>query len=936
MGQFYLITTLKILSHTLVTMDLLDLTTLKATPAHWQDVRLQWFHMGSITQACNFAGDEEDPHHISNNLSLRATREFLLKHCESKIIDGQEYRALPVVGIPDPSHGRFKAHVKGFGPVLTEEGSIKPNKQGEYAPLHAAVMKSKIRGHIFHHLYEDVDMKTCQLSIMTQTYKAHGLPVHALSPILDGMLDGTLQIKGSRNEAKKLLNRLCNFGACDPSDPDVSTLWKKFSQQNLSNREHLLKIAPYDQVLAESIPRVRGRKGKDARRTAMSYIYFDSERRMTSAHVLLLEALGNEVGGTIHDGFLVRKDVGPPVTNEVLDQLQRDAKKVAGFDVRLVKKPMEPWDKLLQLPADYLLPIEELYPATDFHAGAAVVSAIALGTHSAVAQLVVATAEGRWVYSDKTWYVCDVQTGLWSIDSEALRLKRFISTHVHDEVMCVVQAFLKEEKQAAEAAEAAEDDDDEDSRSMRARKLAMRLMDQTFKRRVEEELREHLFDPKFKDLLDQTPKYSFPMQNGMLDTKRKVLRPYTRDDYMSEAGLMPYAYVPMDDWTPEQHARYKEWLGFFDRGCETSVLRFLLKRLAASLFEGTTCKGMLLWTDKPGHAGDSGKSMLLKAILKLAGRYSPGGVSSNFWNVNRNAGGNQHEEHLVAMRGKRFNGQDETRSTAVWDTSLIQRLCDVDVNIVARGCGDKTIAFPWTALNIVLCNHGQFPTDSVIDQENTLKRIWVVVFRARYLDPNSLPYREAIAAECPDVYPSKGDEFVTDMINGVHELFAILLDAYSWYLEEGLSVPDQIHRDRIVALSQQDACSNAIDEFFDRRVTHFDHEAAWQAASHDERRELHSENVTLPRLVSLFKEWVELESGIADQKDALRSNGKVKLSDRLKLKLKCMGYNIKAEHAPRITGSKTKKWPKQKQVCMGMRVLDKDKEEEEDITDSVS
>lgn len=353
---------------------ILDLSAFGAVPPgrQWRKLRVQMMHMGSLTQACNYRGEGDDEQSYGHVMCLRATRDYLLKNCEPVIIDGEEYRGLPVESTPGDS-GRFKSNVKGCGEVPWQlEGGwgYVQDSKGRWRPLHACAMMSEIRGHIFHRLYDDLDTEACMPNVVTQTYEAHGLPVddcRALWCSKDARPRVMQECGVPKNAAKQLLIKLGYGGGITSwmEEHKVETypafLWPLKAQLD-ENRAALLQITPYDKVLEQSVDKVGKKEGKDPARTAMSKIYFDIERRITTAQVLALESGGNEVGALIHDGFLARKDVGEPVTDEVLQHIRKSCKQSTGYDVKLVRKSLEPWAVLQGLPSDKLIPIAQLYP----------------------------------------------------------------------------------------------------------------------------------------------------------------------------------------------------------------------------------------------------------------------------------------------------------------------------------------------------------------------------------------------------------------------------------------------------------------------------------------------------------------------------------------------------------------------------------------------
>lgn len=515
-------------------------------------------------------------------------------------------------------------------------------------------------------------------------------------------------------------------------------------------------------------------------------------------------------------------------------------------------------------------------------------------THTDTAKIVKHLATGRWVYcGNKTWYRYDQITGLWQVDGEALKLREFISSDVFDaynQYMYEVKNMADEERKKGNGDKAAEILE----KAKIIKTQADKLKNVSFKDNVEKECRTIMYNNEFIEKLDNYPVGCLPFQNGMLNAATGEIHPFKMEDYVS--NCMKRCYKPKSEFSDEELQRLTELKDCMQKFLPNrNVRRFVMRAFGKALFHGRATKGIFVCSDAPGHAGDSGKSLFLKIMLKVFGMFSTGAVQNDFWTGNRNSGGNAHEEHIVAMKGMRLNGADETRSTSAWNIDLIKRLGDSRAKIQVRGCGGKMEVFEWLALNWINCNHGQFPSASIISDQNVIKRIYAIIFSSRFLDRTSPAFKEAVANGEENVYESKGEDYIDYMIDAVHEMTYLLVLAYQHAVGGDMPIPDEVVRDRDIILKTYDECSSAMETFFDERVSTFDWK--WDELNDDEKRAVHCEVITVDTLAKYFAQFAEDN---CVNRNLLRNK-----RDRIIQHVKSMdGVIIKSEWDPRVNYGK--------------------------------
>ena len=227
----------------------------------------------------------------------------------------------------------------------------------------------------------------------------------------------------------------------------------------------------------------------------------------------------------------------------------------------------------------------------------------------------------------------------------------------------------------------------------------------------------------FAALLDKRPRGCVPFANGMYDAATKALRPFRREDYVSET--LGYEYAPPP---PESRRLLDATLAqIFPDAAERA---YVLAMVADAMFGSGKRKHFLVLTDD--MEGDNGKTVFARMVEATFGALVVP-MKRDTLEVQANANTNAASPLLLAAKNKRLALLDELSQTAKIDFGLIKDLSSGAS--VQRGrpmYNGDVVEFEWTALILIACNMNNFPTLDSSDQA-FLKRMRLLKMRSSFV-----------------------------------------------------------------------------------------------------------------------------------------------------------------------------------------------------------
>ena len=238
-----------------------------------------------------------------------------------------------------------------------------------------------------------------------------------------------------------------------------------------------------------------------------------------------------------------------------------------------------------------------------------------------------------------------------------------------------------------------------------------------------------LRSPGFLDRLDKLPDGHIPLDDGMLDGRTGVLRPFVKEDYVTKTLGYAFGHSGLDRDTTALVER------FYDQVLPVAVEReYFLRIVGCALFSKERAKMFLVITDE--RDGSTGKTTMMRAIESVFGDMHAI-AERDFLYESGFANANGASANFLSYAGKRlafFDEPDDAESRKRLDIRRIKDLTSGDSRIRGRLMHDNEMReYKWEPLIVIACNEANFPKFDASDRP-LVKRLKVVrmrsVFRA--------------------------------------------------------------------------------------------------------------------------------------------------------------------------------------------------------------
>jgi P4 family phage/plasmid primase-like protien len=277
-------------------------------------------------------------------------------------------------------------------------------------------------------------------------------------------------------------------------------------------------------------------------------------------------------------------------------------------------------------------------------------------------------------------------------------------------------------------------------------KLQENLYNATFKDSVIKEAVQLFYDQEFTKQINQNP-YKLGCANGILNLKEPIfdeegkavkykptLYPGVAEDYVSlcvgqKGSLGPINYVPYDPADPI----YLEIMDFFTKLFPAEDLRDYVLTLLAGCLEGANKEQCFyLMTG----SGGNGKSKLVELMCSVMGQYS-GSLSTTALTRKRPDSGAANPD-IICVKGCRFIETKEPDEGEPLNSARMKQFSGEDL-VEARALFKDQESFKITGKIFMSCN--RMPPVHSMDG-GTWRRIRVIPFDSRFVDPNEFPVDE--------------------------------------------------------------------------------------------------------------------------------------------------------------------------------------------------
>lgn len=278
-------------------------------------------------------------------------------------------------------------------------------------------------------------------------------------------------------------------------------------------------------------------------------------------------------------------------------------------------------------------------------------------------------------------------------------------------------------------------------------KLQENLYNAPFKESVLKEAVQIFYDEEFTHQINQNP-YKIGCANGILNLKEPIfdeagkavcykptLHPGVAEDYVSlcvgqKGSLGPINYVPYDPKDPI----YTEIMDFFTKLFPAQDLRDYVLTLLAGCLEGANKEQCFyLMTG----SGGNGKSKLVELMCSVMGQYS-GSLSTTALTRKRPDSGAANPD-IICVKGCRFIETKEPDEGEPLNSARMKQFSGEDL-VEARALFKDQESFKITGKIFMSCN--RMPPVHSMDG-GTWRRIRVIPFDSRFVDPNEFPVDEA-------------------------------------------------------------------------------------------------------------------------------------------------------------------------------------------------
>ena len=277
-------------------------------------------------------------------------------------------------------------------------------------------------------------------------------------------------------------------------------------------------------------------------------------------------------------------------------------------------------------------------------------------------------------------------------------------------------------------------------------KLQENLYNATFKESVLKEAVQIFYDQEFTSQINQNP-YKLGCSNGILNLKEPIfdengkavrykptLHPGVAEDYVSlcvgqKGSLGPINYVPYDAADPI----YVEIMDFFKKLFPAQDLRDYVLTLMAGCLEGANKEQCFYIMT---GSGGNGKSKFVELMCSVMGQYS-GSLATTALTRKRPDSGAANPD-IISVKGCRFIETKEPDEGEPLNSARMKQFSGEDL-VEARGLFKDQESFKITGKIFMSCN--RMPPVHSMDG-GTWRRIRVIPFDSRFVDPNEFPVDE--------------------------------------------------------------------------------------------------------------------------------------------------------------------------------------------------
>ena len=340
------------------------------------------------------------------------------------------------------------------------------------------------------------------------------------------------------------------------------------------------------------------------------------------------------------------------------------------------------------------------------------------------------------------WYV--FKNHIWNSMPSGLLIKTRITDEIADKVDITRKSLKKPDENDPEYDKKDKFCDESKGKLL---ELQKNLYNATFKESVLKEAVQIFYDQEFTNQINQNP-YKLGCANGILNLKEPVfdeegkavkykptLHPGVAEDYVSlcvgqKGSFGPINYVPYDPADPI----YLEIMDFFTKLFPAQDLRDYVLTLMAGCLEGANKEQCFYIMT---GSGGNGKSKFVELMCSVMGQYS-GSLATTALTRKRPDSGAANPD-IISVKGCRFIETKEPDEGEPLNSARMKQFSGEDL-VEARGLFKDQESFKITGKIFMSCN--RMPPVHSMDG-GTWRRIRVIPFDSRFVDPNEFPVDEA-------------------------------------------------------------------------------------------------------------------------------------------------------------------------------------------------
>jgi hypothetical protein len=280
--------------------------------------------------------------------------------------------------------------------------------------------------------------------------------------------------------------------------------------------------------------------------------------------------------------------------------------------------------------------------------------------------------------------------------------------------------------------------------------------------------------------LDKLPQDVIPFDNGMFDFQTGTLRPFQREDYISQTIGYDFDASAAELYAHRVQEFYEQVLPIPEER------EYFVQEISAALFAAQPAKHIIVLTDE--RDGSNGKTTLMRAVEAVFGSFTAATERSFLYSTTIN-NPNGHAANFLSYADKRLAFFDEPEPNMRLDMRKLKDLSSGDARIRGRGFHEgQVVDLTWQCLIVIACNEANFPAMDASDMP-MVERLKALKMRSLFLKANSS--RRQLAGD-DFVFDMAGSKFKKDL-NGPWRSahFMLLADAYRRrYASEGATAPE--------------------------------------------------------------------------------------------------------------------------------------------------